>query len=242
MSGDDLAGNISMLLFDMDGLLLDTERIYTEATQKILDPFGKEFTYDVKLKMMGRKQADAARFLVSHYGIEAQLSPDEFTARLTRHLEDLLRDCALLPGVEQLLLHCRANDIPMAVATSSSGDRFKLKTANHQDLFSKVFDVIVTGDDVTESKPHPEIFQKAARLVDEKRGLKTEPENILVFEDAVLGVQSGLRAGMKVVMVNDMLEGPPVEPGSQPHQFLKTMEDFDPAKWGLPDYKGQETS
>ena len=47
---------VRMLLFDMDGLLLDTERLYTEATQKVLDPFGKVFTYDFKLKLMGMKQ------------------------------------------------------------------------------------------------------------------------------------------------------------------------------------------
>jgi len=233
---NDAGGEIQMLLFDMDGLLLDTEPIYTVAIQKILDPFGKIFTYDVKSKMMGRKQDDAARFLVSHLGIESELSGVEFTRRLNPHLDELFGNVPLLPGVEKLLLHCRAKGIPMAVATSSSGDRYKMKTANHKGLFSEVFDAIVTGDDVIESKPHPEIFQKAARLVDEKRGLKTKPENILVFEDAVVGVQAGLRAEMKVVMVNDMLEGPPDASGLRPHQFLKTMENFDPAKWGLPSY------
>ena len=127
----------------------------------------------------------------------------------------------------------------MAVATSGSGERFRMKTAHHRDLFDKVFDVIVTGDDVTNSKPHPEIFEKAARLVSEKRGLSTVPPgDILVFEDAVMGVQAGLRAGMKVVMVNSMMEndGPPSEEGSRPNQFLKSMEDFQPDSWGLPGF------
>ena len=126
----------------------------------------------------------------------------------------------------------------MAVATSSSGERFQMKTAHHRGLFDKVFDVIVTGDDVTNSKPHPEIFEKAARLVSDKRGLTPAPPgDILVFEDAVMGVQAGLRAGMKVVMVNSMMEnGPPSEEGSRPHQFLKSMEDFKPDSWGLPGF------
>jgi len=231
-----------MLLFDMDGLLLDTERLYTVATQKILEPYGKEFTYDFKLKLMGRKQGEAAAMLISHYGIQ-DMTPEEFTERLTSHLEELLPSCALLPGVERLLLHCHKHKIPMAVATSSSGDRFQMKTSNHRELFDKVFDVIVTGDDVENSKPHPEIFQKAARLLAEKRHLKDYlPKNVLVFEDAVIGVEAAQKAEMNIVMVNNMIDFDKVREentslGSQTTVFCQTMEDFVPQYWNLPAYE-----
>ena len=221
---------IKMVLFDMDGLLLDTERLYTVATQKILDRFGFEYTYDVKSKLMGRVAADAAQYLVRHYGIEDKLSGPEFSQELSQNLEEMLPECKVLPGVEKLLLHLKKHGIPMAVATSSTGSRFQMKTRRHRDLFDRVFELIVTGDQVTNSKPHPEIFLKAFDLLKAQKSLELRTDNVLVFEDAPLGVDSAMAAQMNVVMVNDQVET------TSAHQLIKSMSEFDPSVWGLPAY------
>ena len=189
---------------------------------------------------MGRKSDEAAQMLVQHYGIKDQMSAQQFAEQLTKELEDILDQDKLLPGVEKLLHHCKQSGIAMGVATSSSGERFVMKTAKHKELFDEVFDVIVTGDDVTQSKPHPEIFHRAAQLVMAKRGIQCEDENVLVFEDAVLGVEAGLAANMKVVMVNDLMSEPPTD--CHPHQFLKSMKNFIPEAWGLPAYANEISS
>ena len=220
---------ISHILFDMDGLLLDTERLYTVAQQKILDRFGIQFTWEVKSKMMGRKALDAVNVMLDIYKLRDKISAEDFLKERESILDELFPACELMPGVEKLLLHLHRHGIPMAVATSSHSRNYKLKTeTKHKHLFEKVFHHVITGDEVANSKPSPDIFQLAAK------GFTSDidPKLVLVFEDAPVGVEAGLAANMNVVLVSEA-----VEPGSvQCHQHLKSMESFCPELWGLPAY------
>ena len=117
---------ITHILFDMDGLLLDTERLYTIAQQKILDRFGITFTWEVKSKMMGRKALDAVNVMLDIYKIHDQITAEDFLKEREVILDELFPTCELMPGVEKLLLHLHKHNIPMAVATSSHSRNFKL--------------------------------------------------------------------------------------------------------------------
>jgi pseudouridine-5'-monophosphatase len=122
------------------------------------------------------------------------LTVDEYL-KLSLDLQEHLFPLAkLLPGVERLLRHLHANKIPIAVATSSSKQKFDLKTSLHKPLF-ELFDVIVCGDDpeVKHAKPSPDLF-----LTAQKRLGNPPSDNCLVFEDAVNGIQAGLAANMSV--------------------------------------------
>ena len=220
---------ISHVLFDMDGLLLDTERLYTVAQQQILDRFNIKFTWEVKSKMMGRKALDAANIMIDIYKLQDHITAEEFLKERESILDQLFPNCDLLPGVEKLILHLHERKIPMAVATSSHIRNFRLKTeTKHKELF-QLFAHVITGDQVQNSKPCPDIFQIAAKQFDQQ----IDPQTVLVFEDAPLGVEAALAANMNVVLVSES-----VEPGTvKCHQHLRSMENFRPELWGLPAFK-----
>lgn len=229
MCSSNTLGQITHVLFDMDGLLLDTESLYTIAQVKLLEPYGMVFTPEVKAKMMGRKDLEAAQVMIEHYGLEGKMDPVEFIKNRNEILQEMFPKCELMPGAERLLYHLSTFGIPMALATASHRYHYDLKTTEkHKELFDKVFTHIITGDEVTVAKPEPEIFELAAS----KFSSDIRPEQVLVFEDAPLGVEAALRANMKCVWVthSDQDDNPVA------HQKLESLLDFKPETWGLPKF------
>lgn len=215
----------------MDGLLLDTESIYTVAQKRVLERHGREFTFELKAKMMGKKALDAAEVLVSELGLEGELTPEEFVEARESILDELFPTAAAMPGAERLVAHLKASGVPIAVATSSHRRHFEMKTRNHKAMFDE-FDHVVTGDEVSKGKPDPEIFQKAASAWQGDRA-PSSPGSVLVFEDAPVGAEAAAAAGMPAVLVPDArldvsrgVKGATVVIGS--------LEDFKPEEWGLP--------
>lgn len=217
-------------MFDMDGLLLDTESFYTTVQQDIVGQWGKTFTWDLKSRMMGKKALEAAKILVDELELGEQITPEEFVRAREERLDQMFPTTKLMPGVERLIRHLHASNIPIAVATSSHKRHFDLKTTLHKDLF-QLFDHIVTGDMVTNGKPNPEIFL-ACR--DRFQGPTPESAACLVFEDAPTGVAAGKAAGMQVVMVPDEQLGG--DKCWEADHVLGSLEDFNPEEFGLPPF------
>lgn len=180
----------------MDGLLLDTERFYTEVTQEIAGRYGRVFDWSVKSNMVGRPALDAARYLVAT--LELPLTPEEYLREREGRLAELFPASEPLPGARALTDALAARGVPQAVATSSNQRLFDLKTARHGDWF-RVFGAIVRGDDprVRHGKPAPDIFLVAASE------LGVRPEDCAVFEDAPVGIEAARAAGMQVIAVPD---------------------------------------
>ncbi|XP_068144173.1 probable pseudouridine-5'-phosphatase isoform X1 [Drosophila tropicalis] len=222
--------NVTHCIFDMDGLLLDTERLYTEATQMILDPYGKQYTFAVKEQIMGLQTRPLAEFLVKEYDLP--ITWEEYAAKQKENAQLLMRNAGLMPGAERLLRHLHAQKIPFCLATSSSADMFELKTTLHRELFD-LFNHRVCGSsdaEVKNGKPAPDIFLVAAqRFTDIPK-----PESCLVFEDSPNGVTAGISAGMQVVMVPDSRLSK--ERCAHATQVLASLEDFKPEQFGLPPF------
>ena len=185
------------VIFDMDGVLLDTERLYTQATQQIVGRFGKTFDWSVKGNMIGRPALDSARYLVETLGLP--LTAEAYLEERAVLFEDLMPTAAAMPGARALTDDLRAHGIPIAVATSSNQATFELKTTHHRDWFA-TFTAIVLGDDprVKRGKPAPDIFLIAAQAIG------ANPRDCVVVEDAPAGVQAARAAGMRVVAIPDV--------------------------------------
>ena len=211
----------------MDGLLLDTEGIYTEVTQQIVGEYGKVFDWSVKEKIIGRRSIQAAEIIVE--SLDLPISPQDYLDSRKDVLLEKFKDTAALPGAKEMTTHFFKLGIPQALATSSSSPMFEAKFEKHKKWFSQ-FAQIVRGDDpeLKEGKPAPDIFLLAANRVG------VDPAECLVFEDAPTGTEAALAAGMSVVVVPD----PNMDHCHYKNasQIISSLKDFDPEYWGLPKF------
>ena len=211
----------------MDGLLLDTEGIYTEVTQQIVGEYGKVFDWSVKEKIIGRRAVQAAEIIVE--SLDLPITPQDYLDSRKNVLLEKFKDTAPLPGAKEMTTHFFDLGIPQALATSSSSPMFEAKFEKHKKWFSQ-FTQIVRGDDpeLKEGKPAPDIFLLAAKR------LGVDPAECLVFEDAPTGTEAAIAAGMSVVVVPD----PNMDHCHYKNasQIISSLKDFDPEYWGLPKF------
>ena len=213
---------ITHVIYDLDGTLLDTEPLYLQVTTAILARYGAPLDPAVRAQMIGRPTSVASRILVEATGIP--LTPEEFAHEREEALAVLFRDVLPTRGARALTAHLRAHRIPQAIATSSSVRSLADKRVAHDAWFGE-FEAIVTSEDVAHGKPAPDIFLEAARRIG------AQPAACLVFEDAPLGVESALAAGMSVIALPEAGHEALV---TSAHLVLDHLEAFDPAEWGLP--------
>ena len=211
----------------MDGLLLDTEGIYTEVTQQIVGEYGKVFDWYVKEKIIGRRSIQAAKIIVE--SLDLPISPQDYLDSRKDVLLEKFKDTEALPGAKEMTTHFFKLGIPQALATSSSSPMFEAKFEKHKKWFSQ-FAQIVRGDDpeLKEGKPAPDIFLLAAKR------LRVDPAECLVFEDAPTGTEAALAAGMSVVVVPDPNMNHCHYKNAS--QIISSLKDFDPEYWGLPKF------
>jgi HAD superfamily hydrolase (TIGR01509 family) len=189
------------VLFDMDGLLLDTERLAMQSLASAATAMGIDAPEPFRHAMIG-VPADRCRVLVQERFGPA-FPADAYLAEATRRMEGMIDAgaLALKPGVLELLSDLDELGMRRAVATSSG--RAKAERHLRQVGVLHRFDNVVTRDDVARGKPHPDLFLRAAAEVG------ANPTECLVLEDSYNGVRAAHLAGATVVMVPDLL--PPTD-------------------------------
>jgi HAD superfamily hydrolase (TIGR01509 family) len=192
-----LPRTVRAVVFDMDGLLVDTEVAVYRAMQQASASIGGELPMDTFKRMVGLADAASAAIVVEHFGPGFDL-PD-WSAKVSAHFrETLAAGIALKAGVGEILDALDAAGLPRAIATSSSLESVRHSLGPHGVLDR--FDHLITRDVQTHHKPHPEPFLKAAKA------LGVAPADCLALEDSHNGVRAAAAAGMMTIMVPDMLD------------------------------------
>ncbi len=223
---------ISAVIFDFDGLLLDTETLNLRVNQTIVGRYGLTFPPEVRARIQGRPALASAEIVVA--ALDLPLSPADYVAERARLVPQLVNQVVPLPGAVRLSRHLADRGIPRAIATGSTYRSFQMKAAPHRHWLEAAFACVVCGDDpeLARPKPAPDIFVLAARR------LGVAPEQCLVFEDAISGVRGAKAAGMAVVAVPDAS----LDPASyaEADSILESLDAFVPEQWGLPGYPESE--
>jgi beta-phosphoglucomutase-like phosphatase (HAD superfamily) len=187
----------SAVIFDMDGLLFDTEALWQEALLSAATEAGREIPDEVYNKSIGVRRSQCRDLFLTHFGEDFLF--DDFHGNWRRHFWLIAEHkLALKPGALELLETLDRLALPRAIATSSSRTTVERHLTSHS-LMDR-FDEIVCRGDYENGKPAPDPFLKAAER------LGVEPRLCLALEDSHIGVRSAAAAGMMTVMVPDLLE------------------------------------
>jgi HAD superfamily hydrolase (TIGR01509 family) len=181
------------VVFDLDGLLIDTEVTFTEAARRLLARRGLELEANFMVSIMGVPGRDALPRFRDRYNLPGTL--EDLADEYKRDFVAVLRGGhpPLMAGVADLLDRLERRGVPKAIATSSSREYVDAVFGPHGLLGRFAF--VLTCDDVTHGKPHPEVYQRAADR------LGFAPAEVVVLEDSVNGLRAAKAAGARCVVV-----------------------------------------
>lgn len=207
------------VLFDMDGLMLDTERMARKAWTRALAENGYALEDADYLRIVGRTVQDAEMILKGFFGADMPFQA-VFDLRQAYYEADIeANGIPLKPGLENLLAFLTIYQIPRAVASSTPG-----WFARHKLSVTKIdhhFQAVVCGDMVAAGKPAPDLFLEAARQI------AIPPERCVVLEDSEAGILAAHAAGMTPVMIPD-LKPPTPEIRGLAYRVLPSLEEVIP--------------
>lgn len=196
------ASPLRAVVFDLDGLMFNTEELYPIVGSELLQRRGHTITRALLDDMMGRPGRDALQLMIDHHTLSDTV--EQLSAESDEIFVDLLNTrLALMPGLNELLSALESYRIPKAIATSS-GRGFVTDVLGRFDLEPR-FEFILTAEDVTHGKPNPEIYLTAAQR------FGFSPPEVMVLEDSQNGCRAAVAAGTFAVAVPGLY--------SQEHDF-----------------------
>jgi HAD superfamily hydrolase (TIGR01509 family) len=208
--------SIQAAVFDMDGLMLDTERVGRYTFEKATADFGITVGDDVYVQMIGRNWQDSKQIMMAALGPDFPF--DELRLCWRKHAEAHIDSYGVpcKPGLLELLDLLETRGVPKAVATSTRRERahalLEKLSLRHR------FHTVIGGDEVEKGKPDPEIFLRAAER------LAIDPQHCVVFEDSGPGIRAAHAAGMIPILVPDLV--PPSDDVRQlAHRIYNSLDE-----------------
>lgn len=193
----DLKNKIKGVIFDMDGVLFDTESLYLKSWIKVFKRYGYTMEKEVYLDVMGTGRENVKKVFKEKFGqnIPIEEMYKEKDIELFKEIEENLET---KDGALELLTYLKEHNYKIALATS--GERKRMEKQMKKADFIKFFDALVTKEDVTKNKPNPDIFLKAAEKIN------IDPKECMVIEDSFAGIKGAYLANMLPVHVMDLKE------------------------------------
>lgn len=183
---------IKAVVFDMDGLMFNTEDLYDQVGQELLARRNRGFSNELKMKLMGLPGPVAYQLIIDEFHLED--SVETLQSESDEIFSDLLpREIKMLPGLEEVLQLIESLNLPKAIATSSHRAFATLALTQFQ--LEPRFQFILTPADVTHGKPDPEMYLQAAQR------FEVAPAEMLVLEDSVHGSRAGAAAGAVTIAI-----------------------------------------
>ena len=189
--------NIKACIFDLDGVIVDTAHYHFLAWKRLADELNIKFTENDNERLKGVSRLHSMDILLDIGGMKMEPEQRESLANKKNvwfvEFIEQMKPSDIFPGVRLLIEELRQNGLKIGLASSSKNANTVIKLLRIKEMF----DVVVDGTMITHSKPDPEIFLLAAKL------LGIPPHHCLVFEDAESGVEAAVAAGMKCIGVGD---------------------------------------
>lgn len=181
------------VIFDMDGVLIDSELYWNEEGVNFFEPRGVKFTLEIKARLTGRSMRESMQWVKEQFGFTESI--DELCEERVRATDHIYNQAAgILPGAEELLGTLKAKGLKVAIASGSFA--YRIETIVKRFKWENYFDALVSSDHVNfVGKPNPAIYLHTAKV------LGVNPTHCAVIEDSVNGVESAKSAGMKCVAV-----------------------------------------
>jgi beta-phosphoglucomutase len=193
---------IEAIIFDLDGVIVSTDELHFQAWKRLADEEGIPFARRDNERLRGVSRMESLEIIleksVKEYSDGEKISMAERKNFSYRESLKSLSAADILPGVLALMRELRRRGVKLAIGSSSKNARDILSAIGLEDAF----DVVVDGTQISQSKPHPEVFTRAGEL------LGIPPQQCLVVEDADAGVDAGLAAGMRVLAVGSATNHP----------------------------------
>lgn len=190
--------SLKAAIFDLDGVIVFTDKFHYQAWKKMADSMGIYFDEEINNRLRGVSRMDSLEIILERY--EGEPLSQEKKAALAAEKNETYRELlkTMTPAdvskeVRDTLAELRKRGYGIALGSSSKNAKFILERVELLDAFDKISD----GNNITKSKPDPEVFEKAAEFLGEK------PEDCLVVEDAEAGIDAGIAGGMKTAAIGD---------------------------------------
>ena len=186
------------VIFDMDGVIFDTEKVYLDIWIEVFEKYGYKMTKELYVNVMGTGRKNVIKTFLENFGDDLPIEKmyEEKDNQLFYIIEN--QGIPLKEGVKEQFSMLKEKDYKIALATSAKRERVEKQIKDK--WLKESFDAIVCGDDVEKGKPSPDIFLKAAKEID------VEPENCFVVEDSPAGIKAVFSGGMKGIHVEDLKE------------------------------------
>ena len=194
-----LADRPAAVVCDMDGLLVDSERLELRVWRAAATDHGVEMSHERFCSFVGHPADVTERMLAEYYGAEFDIAAFRATCHARMRAIVLAEGVPLRPGAREWLAFVAAHRIPLGLATSSGPALVRERL----EPLLPAFAAVVTRADVVRGKPFPDLYLEAAGR------LGVSPESCLALEDSPTGARSALAAGMRVVVIPDLVEPPP---------------------------------